>query len=309
MQLPIASNEQRKVIEYIENNNVVVDSVAGSGKTTTILHIAKQIKNNILLLTYNSRLKTETRNKVALNGLTNIEVHSYHSFCYKHYTRACTTDTGISDIIKSKKDILNQNQYDMIILDEAQDITPLYYELIYKIMKDNNISPKLCIFGDRNQSIFDFNNADRRFIIYGKSLFNINNYAWQTTDLTTSFRLTKQNAEFLNKCVLGDNRIQTVKSGVKPRYIICDTFGKLGLLNNNERTYKEVLHYLKSYKYEDIFILAPSVKSDKAPVRQLANILTKHGIPIFVPNSDEDRLDDDIMKGKLFSQHFIKPRV
>ena len=45
--------------------NVLVDSVAGSGKTTTNLHIAKALPHyKILLLTYNSKLKEECRQKV-----------------------------------------------------------------------------------------------------------------------------------------------------------------------------------------------------------------------------------------------------
>jgi len=40
MELPTYSNEQFDIIEKIRNNNIIVNSVAGSGKTTTILHLA-----------------------------------------------------------------------------------------------------------------------------------------------------------------------------------------------------------------------------------------------------------------------------
>ena len=87
MELPTISTEQNNVIQsLLLDNNVVVDSVAGSGKTTTNLHIATYFKdNNILLLTYNSKLKLETREKVNLLNINNMEVHSYHSFCVKYY--------------------------------------------------------------------------------------------------------------------------------------------------------------------------------------------------------------------------------
>ena len=69
MKLPEISIEQNNIIkELLLNNNVVVDSVAGSGKTTCNLHIAKYFHNiNILLLTYNSKLKLETREKAKSN--------------------------------------------------------------------------------------------------------------------------------------------------------------------------------------------------------------------------------------------------
>ena len=101
MELPIISSDQNYIIEQlILNNNVVVYSVAGSGKTTCNLHIAKRFNDmNILLLTYNSKLKVETREKAKKLMLNNIEVHSYHSLCVKYYDNKCYTDTIINNII------------------------------------------------------------------------------------------------------------------------------------------------------------------------------------------------------------------
>lgn len=125
MNLPNASVEQLEVLKLLNNNNVIVDSVAGSGKTTTILHIAKQFKCKILLLTYNKRLKFETRQKTELLKITNLEVHSYHSFCWKYYDRSCCTDSYIISLLKNNKNplLLKKFDYDIIILDEAQDMT------------------------------------------------------------------------------------------------------------------------------------------------------------------------------------------
>ena len=101
--LPLISKEQQQIIHYLQKGNVIVDAVAGSGKTTTNLYVAKQLRSqNILLLTYNARLKDETRNKVKINGLTNLEVHSYHSFCVKHYYDKSFTDTEIKNVIRNK---------------------------------------------------------------------------------------------------------------------------------------------------------------------------------------------------------------
>ena len=92
-------------------------------------------------------------------------------------------------------------------------------------------------------------------------------------------------------------------SNNKPRYIICDTFGdKLG---SGTRTYDEVKYYLeKGYSYSDFFILAPSVKSIKSPIRQLANELSNNKIPIYVPISDEEKIDEDIIKDKMVFSTF-----
>ena len=128
MKLPEISIEQNNIIQQLSlNNNVVVDSVAGSGKTTSILYIAKFFYNiDILLLTYNSKLKLETREKAKKMGISNIEVHSYHSFCVKNYDDQCFTDSIIKQII-NKKNPSTQFNFGLIVLDEAQDITSLYY--------------------------------------------------------------------------------------------------------------------------------------------------------------------------------------
>ena len=104
MTLPICTQEQTDIILLLQKYNVIVDSVAGSGKTTTNLHIAKYFENlNILLLTYNAKLKKETRERVLDNDINNLEVHSYHSYCYKYYDNRTVTDKGIRDHVINKK--------------------------------------------------------------------------------------------------------------------------------------------------------------------------------------------------------------
>ena len=304
MKLHNPSDEQLNIINMLNDNNVLVDAVAGSGKTTTNLHLAKTFNNkNILLLTYNSKLKIETRNKVAYFKISNLETHSYHSFAVKYYDHKCFTDKILMQCVHKNTKPLKQFNYDLIVLDEAQDITPLYFQFIHKIYNDNNLDAKICILGDKNQSIYDFNKADERFIVYADELFNFNNLFWKKCQLSESFRITNEMAKFINKCMLNHNRILSNKiSGKKPNYIICDTFGPKYGLRKELRTFDIVKDYLKSgYKPEDIFILAPSVKSVKSPVRILENKikLELKNIPLYVPISDEEKLDFSILKNKL----------
>ena len=58
------SAEQNQIVIDLKNYNITVDAIAGSGKTTTILHIANAYKKKkILLLTYNSKLRSETKTR------------------------------------------------------------------------------------------------------------------------------------------------------------------------------------------------------------------------------------------------------
>ena len=309
MELPEISIEQNNIIKYlILDKNVIVDSVAGSGKTTCILYIAKHFNNNkILLLTYNSKLKLETREKVKKIDCNNIEVHSYHSFCVKYYDNECFTDTIINKIIKNENKSLKQFNYDLIILDETQDMTRTYYELVCKIYKDNdNINTKVCIFGDKKQSIFDFNKADQRYIEYGNELFNFNYYSWIKCNLSISFRISYEMSLFINKCLLHKDWITSKKIlNTKPRYIICDCFGDN--YGTSSRTFEEVKYYLNlGYKPNDIFILAPSVKSGLSPIRKLENKIKRElpDVMVYVPISDEEKLDEEVLKGKIIFSTF-----
>jgi superfamily I DNA/RNA helicase len=134
------TSEQNNILNKLTVSNLIVDSVAGSGKTTSILHIAKKfITSKILCLTYNAKLKIETREKIRDLNLTNIEAHSYHSFCVKYYSKKAYNDVEILSLIKKEINPKIKLNYSMIILDEAQDLTPIYYELVLKILSDNEI--------------------------------------------------------------------------------------------------------------------------------------------------------------------------
>ncbi len=290
--LNLPSLEQEEIIKNIENFNIIVEAMAGSGKTTTALHIAKKYENlKILLLTYNAKLKEETREKVINLNLDNLEVHSYHSFCVKYYNHKSFTDKQIINIILKNSNPLQLFQYDLIILDEVQDMTNIYYKLVNKIIIDNKIKPKLCLFGDPRQCIFQFNGADPRFLKYADELFNINNFDWKRLHLKTSFRITKQIANCLNNVCFKENCINSTKEGTLPEYYILNTFS-IDIV-------KIVQNFLKDYRLDQIFILAPSVKSKKGPIPTLSNRLNKEGIRTYVSNTPNEIKDKDLVKNKL----------
>jgi len=298
MILSTISIEQADIVDKVcSGSNVKVDAVAGSGKTTTCLYIAKNNpKRSILLLTYNAKLKIETRERAKTLGLSNIEVHSYHAFTVKYLNSKGFKDNGILKFLNGKKTDPKQIfNFNIVIVDEAQDMNPIYYELVIYILSRLD-HPQIIVMGDRKQSIYQFNKADSRFLSMAENIFK-SNIEWKNATLTTSYRITKNMANFINKCCNGALPIKAAKDGPLPRYIIYNGF--------NNRSFYEIKYYLdKGYKYEDIFILAASVKSERSPVRILANKLTEDKIPIYVPTSDEEHLDEDILHGKIVFSSF-----
>ena len=304
--LPEPSEEQIQIVNKISTNNIVVDSVAGSGKTTTNLYIALHHSDvKILLLTYNARLKDETRKKVKDNKINNLEVHSYHSFCVKYYHHKCFDDDIMKQILKNDTTPLQNFKFDVIIVDEAQDMNKLYFNLVKKIFKDNDFhETRICIIGDKYQCIYDkMKGANPKYITNAENEFTFNSIPWIRLKLSQSFRLTNNIANFVNKIMLHEDRIIASKQGVKVKYVVCE--------NIYNEPYPYVKKFIKDYKYnpEDIFIIAPSVKNNakrygvnksEKPINVLENCIKRYlKIPVYATSSNEEKLDQDIIDGKL----------
>jgi len=165
--LPKPSAEQELVIKAIkQGRNARVIAVAGSGKTTTILQIAKAFPERrilgitmayvlIIALLYNRRLKEDMRHRqaqLALNG--NLQVDNYHGLGYYLYdAQDCATDQGLKRIVLEDTKPVEKLDFDLFCLDELQDATPIIYAFIRKLIRDNQSTKSLqyVVLGDPRQ--------------------------------------------------------------------------------------------------------------------------------------------------------------
>ena len=324
-QLRPPSVKQLRVLKYVKKKrNIIVKAVAGAGKTTTILHIGTgNTEKKIGVITYSARLKTETKNRLIDFGIKNMDIFSYHSLCKRFYDKSdgLLTDDDINRILKENIPKIDLTAYDMLIIDECQDMTPLYYMIIKKIIKDNieydmftteniNLLPQIVILGDERQSIFKHNGSDHRYLNKDlvKNLFK-NDFIWKELHLDESFRVPRTITDFINNCLFDEEIITSNKVSItdKPRYIIAQPYSDCcnDILD-------EVRYYLDmGYKNEDIFILAPSIKKGKlSPVASLSrrfSDLYRKGdkrFKQFMPNDDESQLTENVLKGKLVISTF-----
>jgi hypothetical protein len=275
------------------NHRYLLGNFTVTHNTSTILFIAEKYKDlSILVLTYNSQLKAETRKRAV--GYQNIDVHSYHSFCVANYDKSAHTDDKVNDVIRLNFEPCCDIMYDIIIADESQDITPLLYRLLCKILTDNKkrTECKILIMGDQMQSIYKFRESDSRFITFSDQIFNkFNNFKWINCNLSETFRCTEPMVDFINDCMIGYKRLISNKySKFKPDYIICNSYSYPSTVIEN---------YLKVYKPHEIFVLAYSIK-DKTPIKHLANYVTNNlNIPIYCSGSDQESLDSRVIENKL----------
>lgn len=306
------SQEQQQIIDYIKDDyNIRVEAVAGSGKSTTVLSLANQCPSKeILQLTYNSSLRLEIKEKVETLNINNIKIHTFHSLAVKYYSRQAHTDTGIRHILLYKLKLLQPiPKIDILVIDENQDFTELYFQFVLKFLLDYAKPIQIICLGDPRQCIYEFKGADPRFLTMADEIwspfFYLKTDKFIKCNLRTSYRITNQMGFFVNKALIGDNLMLTCRDGDPVTYI-----------RNNRKNVENILIFniknliTNGIKPDDIFILAASIKGINSYIRKLENRLVEHNIPCHVPIFETEKLDERVIDGKIvFSTfHSVKGR-
>jgi hypothetical protein len=307
------SEEQAVVLNHTKNGqNSIVDAVAGSGKSTTVLSIAASITSQkIIQFTYNSMLRCEIKEKTAELKIGNLDVHTYHSMAVKYYYSSAHTDTGIRHILATNmKPRIHIPKKDVIVIDEAQDMTPLYFQLIIKYTMDMNHPFQLIVLGDFMQGLYEFKGADTRFLTLASKIWathpRLKSTVFNECRLKTSYRITNQMSSFINDVMLGETRLVSCREGpLKVHYL-------RNLQKNLENT---VIYHINRLLSEgaqpsDFFILGASVKGPNSPIRKMENVLVERGIPCHVPMFESDTIDEKVIHKKVVfcTFHSVKGR-
>jgi hypothetical protein len=307
------SEEQAVVLKNTKNGqNSIVDAVAGSGKSTTVLSIAAALTSHkIIQFTYNSMLRCEIKEKTAQLKIGNLDVHTYHSMAVKYYYTSAHTDTGIRHILATKmKPRIHIPKKDVIVIDEAQDMTPLYFQLIIKYTLDMNHPFQLIVLGDFMQGLYEFKGADTRFLTLAAKIWSLHprlkSAVFNECRLKTSYRITDQMSTFINDVMLGETRLVSCREGpVKVHYF----------RNHQKNLENTVIYHINRLLFEgaqpsDFFILGASVKGPNSPIRKMENVLVERGIPCHVPMFESDTIDEKIIHKKVVfcTFHSVKGR-
>jgi hypothetical protein len=302
----VLNDEQQVILNYAKTDvNIIVDSVAGTGKTTIILSFAKEMPDkNLLLITYNAALKIEVRNKVETLGLKNIKVHTYHSLAKGYYSSNAHEDSGLKDVVLKNLPPMNKLlEIDILVVDEVQDMTITYYRLLLKYLTDLGKPIQVIILGDYMQGLYDFKGADTRFLTLGQVIWEnrpfLKSNEFKRCTMKTSYRITNQMCNFINNVMIGGERMKAVKDGCQVQYI------RNSLFNLQTIVYFEIMKLFEmGVKPNEIFVLAGSVKGERSVIRVLENMLVEKGVPCHVPMLENTSIDDRISNGKVVFSTF-----
>ncbi|MBV9846086.1 MAG: DEAD/DEAH box helicase family protein [Kutzneria sp.] len=249
------SDEQQRMIDAVRaGRDVIVDATVGSGKTTAIQALCTQMGRDrrVLYLTYSRLLKADAQRRVE-----HAKVQNYHGIVYPSLVRA-GIQCGLGESIRRFNTAFTSlstgfPRYDLLVVDEYQDITEEYAQLLRNI-KSLNPEMQIVLVGDLAQKVRSDTTLDvQRFT---------REFTQQATLLpfTQSFRIGPELgallAEAWNKPVVGVNRAQTIRyasynealefmSANRPGDLLC--LGKRNgqmaeALNHLERTHPGVFN-------------------------------------------------------------------
>ena len=174
------TTEQQNVIDAVKDHDrILVNALAGTGKTTTLVEIAKVYKGKkILILAFNRLAAEEIRNRIKWQDTQGIDVYTFHSlastelgirpkdgllrdFVYQTGTefkeavytairRFCESDLDIEELTPEKlRELVYFRKDDSlaVIVEEQQqdDISEFYSKLTYEVKRIYREAIKDCL--------------------------------------------------------------------------------------------------------------------------------------------------------------------
>jgi len=196
------SDIQNKIINYPLNENLLILSLPGGGKTTTLINRVNFLikekninQDKILIITFTNSAVDDIKSKININNIFTID-----SLCSKLCQKYNILDKNLFSInepndykyeLLKNISLIKKKEWDYIFIDEVQDIDHIQYLIIKHF---NDLSINLYLTGDINQNIYNFRGTSNKYILqYEKYFSNITKII-----LDINYRSTKYIIDMLN---------------------------------------------------------------------------------------------------------------
>lgn len=324
------SREQRDVVKDLvqHQKNVLVIAKAGAGKSSVALAAAQQYfekhQARTLLITYNARLKTETRERIVrMNLEAAVEAHSYHAAASKFFVPMKEGSNGnadnalIHEALQVSEPLLPLD-FGLVVIDEAQDMNPLYADFVRHVLRLNQRKPVMLLVGDPFQRIFAFNGSSCDFMITPRQNFGqwCHENAFATHHLSVCWRITHEMAQFINAhmnpCNLrhsaspewwqanGDKVTAWWGKGIRanPKRPAMPDSVKIARGWGSREIVLETQAMFDKFGNDEVALLAFSLKGEKTPVRAIVDRLGKNANENWAVLAGSSSGSDEILTGK-----------
>lgn len=153
--LRVLDAKQEQKARNLGSGHRLLFGVAGSGKTTILVARAKYLAEQNqdkkgLVLCFNRPLAAYLKTQLA--GYTNLKTETFHQVAFRFGIDSRKWDTDFGGELKAA--IAEKSEsYDFILIDEAQDFDPDWFECVIALSKDQN-EGDLFITGDGSQGLY-----------------------------------------------------------------------------------------------------------------------------------------------------------
>lgn len=292
----ILINKKVDVKSFIENKIECSKLLGcpGGGKTTAIInkiihHFENKdmtISNNFLVLTFSKYSQQDflEKGKQKKKVFNNINVRTIHSLSGSIVTKLMKMgSSSLETVVKKASDIVikckksdllgirSLAKLKVIFVDEAQDLTQLYYDFIINL--SDKLGCALILVGDPNQNIYQFNNCSDQYLMCYKAPMYV---------LTTNYRSTKNIVKFINylrpwKKIIPDMVSNSKIDGKKPE-VYTDSV---------QNIMENIVHEINNYdgNLSDIAIIGPVKKS-----KPMNNTYINIGLSLVVNKLEEENI-------------------
>lgn len=303
MDIKISKEQQIIVDNFKQGLDLSILAVAGAGKTTTILFLAEENKDkNFLVLTYNRRLSDATKQRIQDSKISNVEMYTYHGFCTKYFGPS-HNDQMMSTFIgcppMGQEMAIKLRDFNVLIIDEMQDMTDLYYDFIHGALEYLE-KIQMVLLGDPHQTIYQFNGGHWKYLVDADLYWQ---RKFKTCYLETSYRLTRKISNVINT-LIGSKykepfKINTVKKST-------DYPVECHFVNIYKKGRDIILKQIETYGVNSVLVISCSVK-EKTPIYNCINELSALGVKICLLKDDE-AMDPDILQDKLVASTIHKQK-
>ena len=214
--------QQKKILDDKESRAIVVQAGPGSGKTKVLVHklasllLLEDVKQEqLLMLTFSRAAAIEFKHRLYTlleNPNIYVEIKTFHSYCFDLLGKKGSIEKS-GNVVEEAVRMINEEEVEtdmitktVLVIDEAQDMSPEEYKLV-KALMDRNENMRVIAVGDDDQNIYEFRGSRS---MYMNELLKVENS--KQYELTQNFRSLPGVVERSNKLAsLIRNRFKNVE--------------------------------------------------------------------------------------------------